>query len=74
MHSIDTLVPPKADNSANVEVETNMEMVNKITAKLEETTNALHDVANTLASANSDSDGEPDDDNSKSNESESEEE
>lgn len=60
MHSIDTLVPPKADNSTIVEVETNMEMVNKITAKLEETTNALHDVADTLASANSDSDSDSD--------------
>lgn len=69
MHSIDTLVPPKKDDSANVEVETNMEMVNKITAKLEETTNALHDVADTLASANSDSDEEQE-----NNESESEEE
>lgn len=69
MHSIDTLVPPKADNSTNVEVETNMDMVNKITAKLEETTNALHDVADTLASANSESDVEPE-----TNESESEEE
>lgn len=69
MHSIDTLVPPKADNSINVEVETNMDMVNKITAKLEETTNALHDVADTLASANSESDVEPE-----TNESESEEE
>lgn len=68
MHSIDTLVPPNADNSATVEVETNLDMVNKITAKLEETTNALHDVADTLASANSESDVEP-----KTNESESEE-
>lgn len=68
MHSIDTLVPPKANNSANVEVETNMEMVNKITAKLEETTNALHDVAETLASANSDSDGEQQNDESESEE------
>lgn len=54
MHSIDTLVPPKKDDSTNVEVETNMEMVNKITAKLEETTNVLHDVADTLANANND--------------------
>ena len=69
MHSIDTLVPPKKDDSNNVEIETNMEMVKTITAKLEETTNALHDVADTLASANSDSDGEQE-----NNESESEEE
>lgn len=68
MHSIDTLVPPKKDDSNSVEVETNMEMVNKITAKLEETTNALHDVADTLASANSDSDGEPENDESESEE------
>ena len=68
MHSIDTLVPPKKDDSTNVEVETNMEMVNKITAKLEETTNALHDVADTLASANSDSDGEPENNVSESEE------
>ena len=66
MHSIDTLVPPKADNSTNVEVETNMDMVNKITAKLEETTNALHDVADTLASANSESDVEPETNGSES--------
>lgn len=69
MHSIDTLVPLNADNSTNVDVETSMDMVNKITAKLEETTNALHDVADTLASANSESDVEPE-----INESESEEE
>ena len=68
MHSIDTLVPPKADNSTNVEVETNMDMVNKITAKLEETTNALHDVADTLASANSESDVEPETNGSESEE------
>lgn len=56
MHSIDTLVPPSNDNSTNVEVETSLDMVNKITAKLEETTNALHDVADSLVNNNDDSD------------------
>ena len=45
-----------------------MDMVNKITAKLEETTNALHDVADTLASANSESDVEPETNGSESEE------
>lgn len=68
MHSLDTLVPPKKDNSTNVEVETNMDMVNKITTKLEETTNVLNDVADKLANANTDSDGEQENDESESEE------